>query len=105
MNGAVSGYNTGPSGNWTTYKMSAFRPHYMLYWEADEQQPSNWDNVASRPNEGVTMRHNTGTVMGMFGGQTEYVKFKVYYQEAGIGGYPGIRPGRFWCNPGSRLGD
>jgi prepilin-type N-terminal cleavage/methylation domain-containing protein len=105
MNGAVSGYSTGPRGNWTTYKMSAFVPDRMLYWEADERQPSNWDNVASRPDEGVTMRHNTGSAMGMFGGHTEFMKFKQYCIEAGIGGYPGIRPGRFWCNPGSRTGE
>jgi len=105
MNGAVSAYTTGPRGQWSTYKLSDFQPHFMLYWEADEKQPSNYDNVASEPNEGVTQRHNTGTVMGMFGGQTEYMKFKAYYMEAGIGGYPGVRPGRFWCNPGSRTGD
>jgi len=105
MNGAVSAYTTGPRGPYTTYRMTEFQPDRMLYWEADEKQPSNYDNVASTPDEGVTQRHNTGTVMGMFGGQTEYMKFKTYYQEAGIGGYPGIRPGRFWCNPGSRTGD
>jgi prepilin-type N-terminal cleavage/methylation domain-containing protein len=105
MNGAVSGYTTGPRGPYTTYRMADFLPDRMLYWEADEKQPSNYDNVASEPDEGVTQRHNTGTVMGMFGGQTEYMKFKMYYIEAGIGGYPGIRPGRFWCNPGSRTGD
>ena len=105
MNGAVSGYTTGPRGDWTTYKLAQFRPDSMLYWEADERQPSNWDNVASTPDEGVTLRHNTGSVMGMFGGQTEYMKFKNYYREAGIGGFPGVRPGRFWCNPGSKRGD
>ena len=104
MNSAVSGYSTGPRGAYTTYKMSDFIADRMLYWEADEKQPSNYDNVASRPNEGVTMRHNNGSVMGMFSGHTEFMKFKKYAQEAGIGGYPGIRPGRFWCNPGSARG-
>ena len=105
MNGAVSGYSTGPRGPYTTYKLTQFQPHYMVYWEADEKQPSNWDNVASEPNEGVTQRHNTGSVMGMFGGQTEFMKFKAYALEAGIGGYRGVRPGRFWCNPGSATGE
>jgi prepilin-type N-terminal cleavage/methylation domain-containing protein len=105
MNGAVSGYNTGPAGNYTTYKANEFAADRMLYWEADEKQPSNWDNAASRPDEGVTHRHNTGSVMGMFGGHIEYMKFRQYYLEAGIGGFPGVRPGRFWCNPGSRTGD
>jgi prepilin-type N-terminal cleavage/methylation domain-containing protein len=105
MNGAVSGYKSDPRGPWTTYKLEQFSPEAMVYWEADERLPSNWDNVASKPNEGVTIRHNTGVVMGMFAGQTEYMKFKKYYQEAGIGGFPGARPGRFWCNPGSRTGE
>jgi len=105
MNGAVSAYSTGPRGAYSTYKLSQFQSDAMVYWEADEKQPSNYDNVASRPDEGVTRRHNTGTVMGNFGGHTEYMRFKVYYQEAGIGGFRGVRPGRFWCNPGSKSGD
>lgn len=105
MNGAVSGYSTGPRKPGSTYKSTDFKPDSMLYWEADEKQPSNYDNAASRPDEGVTQRHNTGSVMGMFAGQTEFMKFKPYYREAGIGGFPGVRPGRFWCNPGSKTGD
>jgi prepilin-type N-terminal cleavage/methylation domain-containing protein len=106
MNGAVSAYSSAPGGRqWGTYKISQFGADRMCYWEADEKQPSNYDNVASRPDEGVTQRHNTGVVMGMFGGQTEYMKFRAYYQEAGIGGFRGRRPGRFWCNPGSRTGE
>jgi prepilin-type N-terminal cleavage/methylation domain-containing protein len=99
MNGAISRYSdTGPSGRYTTHKQSEFSPVAMLYWEADEKLPSNYDNVASTPDEGVTRRHNTGVVMGMFGGQTEYMKFKAYNIEVGKG------PGRFWCVPGSRNG-
>jgi prepilin-type N-terminal cleavage/methylation domain-containing protein len=99
MNGAVSRYSdTGPRGRFTTYKQSDFSPVSMAYWEADEKLPSNYDNVASTPDEGVTRRHNTGVVMGMFGGQTEYMKFKAYNLEVGK------MPGRFWCVPGSRNG-
>jgi prepilin-type N-terminal cleavage/methylation domain-containing protein len=105
MNGAVTAYSTGARGLYKTFKSTDFKPDRMLYWEADEKLPSNWDNAASEPDEGVSVRHNKGTVMGMFGGQTEYVKFKVYALEAGLGGYRGMRPGRFWCNPGSPTGD
>ena len=105
MNGAVSGYSTGPSGMYSTYKVTEFRPDSMAYWEADEKQPSNYDNVSSQPNEGVTQRHNTGVMMGMFGGQAEYMKYRMYVLEAGIGGFRGNRPGRFWCNPGSKTGE
>jgi len=105
MNGAVSGYRPDPRGPWTTYKITQFQSHYMVYWEADENKPDNYDNVSSKPDEGVTKRHNTGSVMGMFGGQTEFIKFRKYAQEAGIGGFRGDRPGRFWCNPGSPTGE
>ena len=99
MNGAVSKYSdNGPSGRFTTFKQNQFQPDSMLFWEADEKLPSNYDNVASTPDEGVTRRHNTGVVMGMFGGQTEYMKFKAYNIEVGK------QPGRFWCVPGSRNG-
>jgi prepilin-type N-terminal cleavage/methylation domain-containing protein len=99
MNGAVSKYGTGPRGPYTTYKQTDFRSTDMCYWEADEKQPSNYDNVASRPDEGVTLRHNTGVVMGMMGGQMEYMKTKAYNRESIQ------RPGRFWCVPGSLTGD
>jgi len=106
MNGAVTAYGTSPGGRqWGSFKITQFQPDYMIYWEADERKPSNYDNVASRPNEGVTERHNTGSVLGMFGGHTEYWKYLAYYREAGIGGNPGIRPGKFWCNPSSARGD
>ena len=99
MNGAVSRYSEdGPRGRFTTYKQADFKPDSMLYWEGDEKLPSNYDNVASTPDEGVTRRHNTGVVMGMFGGQMEYMKFKAYNQEVGR------QPGRFWCVPGSPNG-
>jgi prepilin-type N-terminal cleavage/methylation domain-containing protein len=106
MNGSISGFTTAPTGKpWISYKYALFKSDRMMYWEADEQQPSNYDNVTSKPNEGVSRRHNTGVVMGIFGGQTEYMKYKTYVQEAGIGGFAGIRPGRFWCNPGSLTGE
>ena len=106
MNGSVSGFTTAPTGRqYVSYKMSQFRPYYMLYWESDERQPSYYDNVASEPDEGASLRHNGGIVMGMFGGQTEFIKYRAYAMEAGMSGYPGRRPGRFWCNPGTRTGD
>lgn len=107
MNGAVTSYTTSPPGKpqWTTWKLTEFKPDAMIYWEGDERDPSMYDNVASRPGEGVTLRHKSGVVMGMFGGQFEYMKHIKYYQEAGIGGFKGARPGRFWCNPATKTGE
>jgi prepilin-type N-terminal cleavage/methylation domain-containing protein len=106
MNGSVSGFQTSPTGRpYVSYKLAQFRSHCMIYWESDERQPSYFDNVASEPTEGASLRHNGGIVMGMFGGQTEFIKYKAYAMEAGMGGYRGMRPGRFWCNPGKPTGD
>ncbi len=106
INGSVSAFGTSlTSIPYVSYKITKFRADAMIYWESDENQPSYYDNVASKPNEGGSQRHNGGIVMGMFGGHTEFIKFKKYSIEAGIGGYPGERPGRMWCNPGSPTGD
>jgi hypothetical protein len=100
MNGSVSGFMTTPVPGhpYMSYKMSAFKPHYMLYWEPDERQPQYYDNVASEPTEGVSQRHAGGIVMGMFGGQTEFIKYQKYLEECRQ------FPGRLWCNPGSPYG-
>jgi prepilin-type N-terminal cleavage/methylation domain-containing protein/prepilin-type processing-associated H-X9-DG protein len=106
MNGSVSGFQTSPTGiPYVSYKLGRFPQRGMIYWESDENQPSYYDNVASKPDEGGSQRHNGGIVMGMFDGHTEFIKFKQYAMEAGIGGYRGDRPGRMWCNPGSPTGE
>jgi prepilin-type N-terminal cleavage/methylation domain-containing protein len=106
MNGSASGFGTTPMGvPFVSYKLAMFKSDRMIYWESDENQPSYYDNATSSPNEGGSVRHNGGIVMGMFGGQTEFIKFKNYAMEAGLGGFPGRRPGRMWCNPGKPTGD
>jgi len=105
MNGSVSGFGTTPTGvPFVSHKLARFKSDAMIYWESDENQPSYYDNATSSPNEGGSLRHSGGIVMGMFGGQTEFIKFKNYAREAGLGGFPGMRPGRMWCNPGSPNG-
>lgn len=100
MNGAASGFGPSPvSKSHVSYKISQFKSQSMLYWEPDERQPSLYDNVASEPDEGVSMRHRGGIVMGMFGGQTEFIKYRKYWDELTQ------KPGRLWCNPGCATGD
>lgn len=99
MNGSVSGFGTSPMGKpYISYKMSHFKPNFMLYWEPDERVPSYYDNVASNPREGCSRRHSEGIVMGLFGGSTEFIKYEKYFQELNNA------PGRLWCNPGSANG-
>ncbi len=96
MNGAVSGYSASINGRFnTSYKMSQFKSHYMLFWEPDK----GFNDVASKPDEGISRRHNGGLVMGMFGGQVEFIKYELYVRELAN------RPGRLWCNPGKVTGD
>jgi len=97
MNGVVSGFGCCPTGvPWVSHKLSKFPSQCMIYWENNDQDPTRYDNVASYPSEGVTKRHNGGSVLGMFDGHTTFMKFADHAREAGIGGYPGIRPGIFY---------
>jgi prepilin-type N-terminal cleavage/methylation domain-containing protein len=105
MNGAGSGYSGGPRGLGTTYKVTQFDPDDILFLETDEKTPSYWDNATSFPNEGITQRHSIGGVVASIGGHAEYMSFDEYYRMAGGSGYPGIRPSRLWCNPGSATGN
>ena len=71
MNGAVTAYHSFEEVGkmWGTFKLSQFQADSMIYWEADEGDPTrDWDNVTSTPDEGVTQRHSKGTELGMFGG-------------------------------------
>lgn len=107
MNGAVTAYHSFEEVGkmWGTFKLSQFQADSMIYWEADEGDPiRDWDNVTSTPDEGVTHRHSGGTELGMFGGHTEYWKFRAYDEEAGIDGGGGRKPGKFWCNPATKSG-
>ena len=97
MNGSVSGFSSSPTGKpFVSYKMSLFKPHYMLYWEPDERRYDYYDNVASTPDEGCSQRHSKGIVMGLFGGSTEFIKYKVYLAELLV---PKSKGGRLWVNP------
>lgn len=106
MNGAVSAYSTSAGGAlYTSFKLTRFRGSDMIYWEQDEKIPSKWADLAAKPDEDVSQRHSGGVVMGMFGGQVDFMKYKTYAIEAGMDGNPGNRPGIFWCNPAKATGD
>lgn len=108
MNGSVSAFGTTPERvPFQSYKKFRFKPTAIIYWEADETNPADWDNATSAPSEGITVRHNNGSMVMNFGGHTEYMKRLDFLREGGsdrIAGFPGNRPGRLWCNPGSPNG-
>ncbi len=108
MNGAVSGYETTPTGvQYRSFKSSLFKPDSVIYWEADEANPADWDNATSTPDEGITARHSNGSVVSSLGGHTEYMKTVDFLKESGsnkIKGFPGRKPGRVWCAPDTKDG-
>lgn len=103
MNGAViagSGafdWSAGAAGK--TYKNSAFKATDMLFWESDETDSGNFNDGSSRPDEGLTQRHNSGATMGHFDGHVEYVKWKKYFQLLAD-----PNKNNLWCYPGSQNG-
>jgi prepilin-type N-terminal cleavage/methylation domain-containing protein len=103
MNGAVidgSGsfdWVAGSQGK--TFKNARFQPTDMLLWETDEHDPGYFNDAASEPSEGFSKRHNTGAVVGLFGGHVQYLKWKKYYEML-------ADPNRnsLWCYPKSASG-
>lgn len=108
MNGAASGYGTTSAGvAFRSFKSTQFKPDAVMFWEADESNPADWDNATSNPDEGITARHNNGSVVSTLGGQAEYFSTIDFIKESGsnkIRGYPGMKPGRLWCAPDTRDG-
>ena len=109
MNGAVSGYSANLNGQAnSTYKQTKFDANDIIFWEADEEEARFWDNATSRPNENSTSRHSDGANVASMGGHVEYWlidKFRKMAGFAGLRGYPGQKPSRLWCNPGSANGE
>jgi len=82
-----------------TFTMSKFSGSDMLLWETDENVPLYFNDGASSPDEGLSIKHAGGATMGHFGGSVEYIKYKKYFQLV-------ADPGRnsLWCFPNTRDG-
>jgi len=97
MNGALCAYRVQfPPYR---YKVSQFNPDAIIFWQADERSPGDFNDASSSPDEGITRIHNQGTTVGVIDGHVEYIKLRDFNTEVTR------RPGRLWCVPGSRLGD
>lgn len=91
MNGAVNAYGR----NWPlTYKTSAFRQDAIILWQARDDNPGDYNDGSSRPNEGITKLHALGTTVGVVDGHLEYMKVQKFYDEAAI-----PTRNRLWCVP------
>jgi prepilin-type N-terminal cleavage/methylation domain-containing protein len=96
MNGAVGGYG-GISPN--SYKASQFSPDDIIFWQALETSPGDFNDGSSGPSEGITKLHSIGTTVGVVDGHVEYLKTIKFYQEVNI-----RTKNRLYCNPGSKDG-
>lgn len=96
MNGAVCGY--GAVGG-RSYKAGQFRPDAIIFWQALETNPGDWNDGSSTPSEGVTKLHSIGTTVGCVDGHIEYLKTENFYREAAI-----PTKNRLWCSPATPTG-
>ena len=93
MNGAASGYFR---VRYPPLHLSAFPADAVLFWETDEQEPGFFNDGSSRPDEGVSGRHDAGAICATFGGAVHYVKFEDWYRDASS-----TNKCRLWCYPES----
>lgn len=106
-NGAGNGYGSSP-----TYKLSQFRPDAILEWEADDKTPFYFNDCSSYPDEGISARHVTETLVGQYGGSVGTILITNWFKNelAGAAGLHGsgipasLLPNRLWCNPGTTSG-
>ena len=99
MNGSVCGYGSIASAAQSSYKASAFAADAVIFWQALETNPGDFNDGSSSPDEGITKLHAFGTTIGVVDGHIEYIKDVAFYKEAGLRG-----KNRYYNNPGSADG-
>ncbi|MCW5556083.1 MAG: DUF1559 domain-containing protein [Verrucomicrobiae bacterium] len=96
MNGAVVGFGSiAPR----SFKVSQFRQDAIIFWQALETNPGDYNDGSSAPNEGITKLHSVGTTVGIVSGSVEYIKTAKFYAEVNI-----PQKNRVWCNPATLNG-
>jgi prepilin-type N-terminal cleavage/methylation domain-containing protein len=100
MNGAVCGFGgisalSAPG----SYKASAFEPDAVIFWQALETNPGDFNDGSSSAAEGITKLHSIGTTIGVVDGHIEYLKTLKFYAESNV-----RTKNRLWCNPGTKDG-
>jgi len=96
MNGAVCGYGA-VSPN--SYKASQFQPDSIIFWQALESNPGDFNDGSSGPTEGITKLHSIGTTVGVVDGHVEYLKTLKFYALANVPGKNAL-----WCSPATANG-
>jgi len=93
MNGAVGGYWR---VRYPSLRLGGFDPQGVIFWETDEQEPGFFNDGASRPEEGVSTRHNIGALCATFGSAVYHAKFRGWYRDIAD-----TNKSRLWCYPES----
>ena len=93
MNGAVCGFGRISQGS-GSFKKSQFRQDAIIFWQALETNPGDFNDGSSSPDEGITKLHSIGTTVGVVDGHIEYLKTKNFYKEGNI-----TSKNRVWCAP------
>ena len=96
MNGAVCGFGTVSPGS---YKASQFEPSAVIFWQALETSPGDFNDGSSSPAEGITKLHSAGTTIGIIDGHLEYIKTLQFAKES----LENVK-NRLWCSPSSATG-
>ncbi|MEK7781296.1 MAG: prepilin-type N-terminal cleavage/methylation domain-containing protein [Verrucomicrobiota bacterium] len=101
----------------TPYKLSQFKGSDILLWEANEMDPFWFNDAGNQPSEGVSQRHasgkialvtqnvNGGAVIGRMAGSSQFIKFELFRQMAGIApanNFPANVNNDLWCTPGNK---
>jgi hypothetical protein len=105
-NGAVCGYGLLTSDR--SYKITQFKPNCILQWEADDRTPFYFNDCSAYPDEGISIRHGSRTMVGLISGGIQRIPLELYFsnQFAGALGErastipSSMLPNQMWCNPG-----
>jgi prepilin-type N-terminal cleavage/methylation domain-containing protein len=93
MNGSVNGFgNAAIVGR--AYKATQFQSDAIIFWQALETNPGDFNDGSSSPAEGITKLHSIGTTVGVVDGHIEYMKTVRFYAEGNI-----ATKNRLWCSP------
>ena len=91
MNGAACMFQT--QARPRTVKISNIRKDAIIFWQADERNFRDFNDGASKPDEGITRMHSDGGTVGVINGSVEHLKAREFNQEILK------KPGRLWWNP------
>jgi prepilin-type N-terminal cleavage/methylation domain-containing protein len=94
MNGSLVGYARRPN----TFRISQFRPDAIILWQGNGDNPGNYNDGSCSPDEGITLLHGDGTVVGVIDGSVQHMRTNTFHQELQR------KPGRLWNVPGHPRG-